>query len=141
MNIETGAGSFLENLMHSRHVIWWEVLDYFSQQSFFTRLFGIDLFTESMHNARHMRSHSLYIQQIYATGYLGCMLFSILIGQAIDRLRNNKFVNLFQETVVLGIIFLGVGISAESFFFTQVSWFPFLFLGGFISETNTRKVK
>ncbi|MDE6608565.1 MAG: hypothetical protein K2K54_12555, partial [Lachnospiraceae bacterium] len=66
LNTETGIGLVMEKLMHSRHVIWLDILGYFSDRSFFTRLFGIDLQTEYLHNAKGMRAHSAYIKQIYA---------------------------------------------------------------------------
>ena len=129
LQVDTGAGSFLENLMHSRHIIWWDILKYFSEQSFFTRVFGIDLQTEYLHNAQNMRAHSVYIKQIYSTGYVGCFLFLALIAVVLVYLCKEKDRKLFYMILVLWVMFLGAGLTIESLEATQMSWFPMLFTG------------
>lgn len=128
-DLNTELGAKLNNLMHSRHIIWTDVLYYFSEQDILTRLFGIDLGTEHMHTSEQMRSHSLYIKQIYATGYIGCFLMFLLAKRAFclccDRVDDKvKFIS-----IIVWIALLGFGFSIESLEATQMSWFPMLFLG------------
>lgn len=129
LNTETGIGLVMEKLMHSRHVIWLDILGYFSECSLFTRFFGIDLQTEYLHNAKGMRAHSAYIKQIYATGYIGCVLFLILIGMILYRLCKENDRKVFYITLILWLILLGAGLTIESLEATQMSWFPMLFSG------------
>ena len=129
LGVETGKGSFLESLMHSRHIVWWDILSYFSEQSFLTRFLGIDLETEYMHNSMEIKAHSAYIKQIYATGYLGCGLFVAWIGQVWNRLLKEKDRKLIYIVLILWAMLLGAGLTAESLESTQMSWFPMLFTG------------
>lgn len=129
LNTETGIGLVMEKLMHSRHVIWLDILGYFSDRSLFTRLFGIDLQTEYLHNAKGMRAHSAYIKQIYATGYIGCILFLIFIGMILYQLCKENDRKVFYITLILWLILLGAGLTIESLEATQMSWFPMLFSG------------
>ena len=55
----------LEKIFHSRHIIIWDNLHYFSKQKFFTRLIGIDLVSDSIHNATGDRAHCLYLKLIF----------------------------------------------------------------------------
>lgn len=125
--------SIMERLMHSRQVVWWDVLHYFSEQPFLTRLFGIDLETECLHNAAGVRAHSAYIKQIYATGYLGCILLLAFINYLLRNLGKEKNRTLVYLVVGLWVMLLGSGISIESLESTQMSWFPMLFAGIVIS--------
>lgn len=134
LNTETGMGMVLEKLMHSRHVIWLDILGYFSECSFLTRCFGIDLKTEYLHNAKGMRAHSAYIKQLYATGYIGCILFLVFIGLVLYRMCREKDRRIFYITLILWLILLGAGLTIESLEATQMSWFPMLFSGMLLSE-------
>lgn len=136
--IATGAGSLLEKLMHSRQIIWWDILDYFSEQSIWTRLFGIDLQTECMHNAAGMRAHSAYIKQIYATGYLGSILFAAFCSIIACRCSKEADGQLRYIVLILWIMLLGSGVSIESLESTQMSWFPMLYAGMLIASTNKK---
>lgn len=126
---EGGLGVVLEKLMHSRHIIWWDILQYFSEQPFLTRLFGIDLQTEYMHNAQSMRAHSAYIKQIYATGYVGCLLFLAFLSCILRQLCEEKDKRTRYMVLMLWVMFLGAGLTIESLEATQMSWFPMLFTG------------
>lgn len=129
----------LEKLMHSRHTVWMGILRYYSEQPFLTRLTGIDLATECLHNASGYRAHSAYIKQIYATGYLGCALmvaFQCSLLQSVTRENNRALIYI---TVGLWIILLGSGLSIESFEATQMSWFPMLFAGVLITSAQSMK--
>ncbi len=132
--IETGAGSFIEKLMHSRHIVWREVLEYFTEQPLGTRLFGIDLETEYLHNAKGIRAHSFYIKQLYATGYVGCLLVVAFLTRLWKKVAQCADRKIICAVVMLWMMFLGSGISIESMESTQMSWFPFLFAGVLISQ-------
>lgn len=137
LNIETGRGSFIESLMHSRHIVWSDILKYFSEQPLLTRFLGIDLETEYMHNAMEIKAHSAYIKQIYATGYLGCGLLAALIGRIWYGLCREKERNVRYIVLILWAMLLGAGLTVESLESTQMSWFPMLFTGIlFVKEKN-----
>lgn len=128
-SLDTEIGWKIENLMHSRHVIWTDLLQYFSEQNIVTRLFGIDLGTEVIHTSKKMRSHSQYIKQIYSTGYVGCVFMLLLVKKVFYLCCNKLEDKLNFITCIVWIALLGFGFSIESLEATQMSWFPMLFLG------------
>lgn len=134
-------GIFSERLMHSRHEIWGGILQYFHEQSIGTKLFGIDLVSEYMHNSAGQLSHCMYILILYATGYVGLCLFLAITGIAIvlvNRLQDRK---LFYLMLGLWAMYLLNGVSLAAIEFTQMSWFPMLFLGMACSEAIGRKAE
>lgn len=129
----------LEKIFHSRHIIIWDNLHYFSKQNFFTRLTGIDLVSDSIHNATGDRAHCLYLKLILSVGYIGTLLFI----EFLRKLFVNKYYNtsnLFRFLVgSLMIMFLFSGISMESIEYSQMSWFPFIFMGGLVTSAKTNE--
>lgn len=71
----------IEAIFHARQLVWWNAMSYFRSQPFLTRLLGIDLCSEQLHNYRNIRFHTTYIKQIYSIGYLGCYVFWTLLYQ------------------------------------------------------------
>lgn len=134
LQTKSGAGTVLEKIMHSRHVIWWDVLEYFSEQSFGTRLLGIDLQTEYLHTSAGMRAHSTYIKLIYSTGYIGCFLFLIFASLILLRLCKEENRKLIYILLILLVMLSGSGLTIESMEATQMSWFPMLFTGVLFSQ-------
>lgn len=139
LSVAVGQGSFLERLMHSRHIVWWDILGYFSEQSFFTRLLGIDLETEYLHNSLGIRAHSMYIKQMYAVGYVGCFLFLAFLTSVFKKLVGETDKRLKYIVLTLWVMLLGAGLTSESLEATQMSWFPMLFSGMLLSG-RTQKV-
>lgn len=139
LSVAVGQGSFLERLMHSRHIVWWDILDYFSEQSFFTRLLGIDLETEYMHNSLGIRAHSMYIKQMYAVGYAGCFLFLAFLTNILKKLVGESDMRLKYIVLILWVMLLGAGLTIESLEATQMSWFPMLFSGMLLTNGQERK--
>lgn len=132
-------GIFSERLMHSRHEIWGGILQYFHEQPFFTWLFGIDLVSEHLHNSAELASHCTYIRVLYAAGYVGLFLFLGLIGEALVLVSKLKDRKLFYIMMELWAMYLVNGISLAAIEFTQMSWFPMLFLGVTVSTVIGRK--
>lgn len=137
-HVETGLGSFLENLMHSRQIVWWELFQYFSDQSLFTRLFGIDLETVYLHNSLRISAHSMYLKQMYAVGYTGCFLFLGFLAYIFKGLCKETDRNLQYIVLILWIMLLGAGLTVESLESTQMSWFPMLFSGMILSAGSNK---
>ena len=125
-------GIFSERLMHSRQTIWGDILKYFHAQPFVSKLLGIDLISESLHNSANRASHCTYIRILYATGYLGFILFTALIIEALCIVNKVKNRVLFYIVIELWAMYLLNGISLAAIDYTQMSWFPMLFLGGTI---------
>ena len=134
-------GIFSERLMHSRHEIWGGILQYFHEQPIFTKLFGIDLVSEHLHNSAGLASHCTYIRILYAAGYVGLGLFLGLIGEALVLVSKLKDRKLFYIMMELWAMYLVNGISLAAIEFTQMSWFPMLFLGVTASAIIGRKAE
>ncbi len=133
---ENGEKTLLEKIFHSRHIIWWNILHYFSDQNFVTRLFGIDLGSEYLHGVVGDRAHSLYVKQLYSIGYLGCISMTLLVASVLAKAgrcveRRNAYM-----VLCLWVMFLLTGISIESIELTQMSWFPFMFAGALFSTPD-----
>ena len=133
----------LENLCHSRHIIWWDTFHSMANQGFFTRCIGIDLQNFPEYNDPHMMSHCLYLNMFFAIGYIGIfafIAFLYLIFKNIGKLRdsNTRFV-----TVTLWLVILIFGISMDPIEYTQISWFPFMYAGLIVnmisSNVNNRE--
>lgn len=138
---ETEIGMKLEHLMHARHIIWCDVLQYFSEQDIITRMFGIDLGTEYMHTSVEIRAHSQYIKQIYSTGYIGCVLMLMLVKNVFSACCERVNEDLNFMVVVLWVAFLGFGLTIESLEATQMSWFPMMFLAVVVSKHKNGMLK
>ncbi len=126
---EAGEITLMEMLFHSRHVIWWEVTQYFSEQNFFTRLIGIDLGTEYLHNSTGARMHSMYFKLLYAVGYIGVLLFAVFITSILSQLTRCKNDKLGYISIALLLVFMIMGLTIESLELTQMSWYMMLFCG------------
>ena len=130
---EAGEFTLLEKLFHSRHVIWWEVTQYFSEQNFFTRLLGIDLGTEYLHNLTGDRMHSMYFKLLYSVGYMGVLLFVGFIACILRQLNKCKNGQVIYVTLALLLVFMVMWLTIESLELTQMSWFMMLFSGAAFS--------
>ncbi len=134
-------GIFSERLMHSRHAIWGGILKYFHEQPFFTKLLGIDLVSEPLHNSAGLASHCTYIRILYAAGYMGLGAFLAMIGEAVYLVSKLEDRKLFYIMLELWAMYLVNGISLAAIEFTQMSWFPMLFLGVTASAVIGRKAE
>ena len=126
----------INRIFHSRHIIIWDNLYYFSNQNIITRLFGIDLVSDSIHNATGDRAHCLYLKIITSVGYIGTLLYIEFYRRLsiVSVSNNNRKYRYF--IVSLMIMFLSIGISMESIEYTQMSWFAFIFAGGIVTFTK-----
>ena len=70
-----------------------------------------------------------YIKQIYATGYVGCLLFLSFFAGVLRKLCGEKEKVTRYLVLMLWVMFLGAGLTIESLEATQMSWFPMLFTG------------
>lgn len=137
--LDFSEGLFSEKIMHSRNIIWLDILKYFSGQPFLTQAFGVDLATESLRNSAGAASHSLYIHILYAIGYAGAALFiafGVLTVAALRRIRDRK---LFYLTLGLWIMYLAGGVTIAVIDLTQFSWFPMLFAGAVITQSQAER--
>lgn len=129
----------LENICHSRHIIWWDTFHNMANQGFFIRCIGIDLNTFPEFNSPHMMAHCLYLNMFFAIGYIGIFAFIAFlymafkaIGKVID--KDIRFI-----VSVLLMVFLIFGISMDPIEYTQISWFPFMFVGVAVSMASVKK--
>ncbi len=138
----------LENIFHSRHLIWWDAISYYVKQPFATRFLGIDLTTETLHNPCNDRFHNLYFKQIYAVGYIGTYLFYAALITWLKSLAEKKKSSFSDEktlytlktiTVGMWIMFLFISISMEGLEYTQMTWYPFIMMGIMQGGKNDNK--
>ena len=137
--LDFSQGIFSENIMHSRHIIWKEIMEYFVSLPVGKQIIGLDLVTEYLHNSAALPSHSLYVRIIYAVGYLGSAVFIALAVNMFLRLRKVKDREIFYLVMAFGILFFMEGISAPSIDYTQMSWFPMMVCGMLVTATKEEK--
>lgn len=137
--LDFSHGIFSENIMHSRQIIWVEILEYFTSLSLGNQIMGVDLVTEALHNSMSLPSHSLYIRVIYGVGYLGTAMFLGFIGYMFIKLRKIRDREIFYLALCFGILFLMEGITAASIDYTQMSWFPMMVCGMLVTATKEEK--
>lgn len=130
---EIGEFTLMEKLFHGRHVIWWETTKYFSEQDFFTRVVGIDLGTEHLHNSTGDRMHSMYFKLLYSVGYIGVLFFAGFVTNVLKQLNKCKNSQVIYVSLALLLVFMVMGLTIESLELTQMSWFMMLFSGAAFS--------
>lgn len=138
-NIDLSQGLFSEHILHSRQIIWKEVLEYFVSLPIGEQMIGVDLVTEYQHNSIQLPSHSFYVRTIYAVGYLGSAVFITFVVNMFLRLQRIKDRDVFYLVMSFGILFLMEGITAPSIDYTQMSWFPMMACGMLVTATNEEK--
>lgn len=117
-----------------RNIIWERVYRYFNQQDFITRLFGVDLVSDTRggdHNA-----HSLYLKILFSIGYVGSILYIFFFILAIKHINSVKSNRLYYITACFTIIYLLSGISNAALEYSQLTWLPMFFIGTCVSESQ-----
>lgn len=130
---ESGKATVLEKLFHGRHVIWWETTKYFSTQNLMTRMLGIDLGTEYLHNSMGDRMHSMYFKTLYSVGYIGVLFLTAFVTCTLKNIIQCKDKVISYVTVALLFVFLFMGLTIESLELTQMSWYMMLFCGAIVT--------
>ena len=125
-----------EKIFHSRHVIIWDNLNYYSNQGLLTRLFGIDLCSDSIHNAIGDRAHCYYLKLIISIGYIGVITTIEYFRRVFMKISKNNKSDYRYMCYSFLAMFLLMGISMESIEYTQMSWFPFIFMGTMVTSSN-----
>lgn len=119
----------LNNLFHSRHLIWWDALSHFVKQNLGVRLIGIDLISEGLYNPEGDRFHNLYFKQIFSVGYAGTYLFYAMLCMFLSNLRKEENDVVKYIAFSLMVMLLLISISMEGLEYTQMTWYPFIFMG------------
>ena len=155
--------SKIENIFHSRHLIWWDAISYYVGRPLSTRLIGIDMISENMHNPLGDRFHNLYFKLIYAVGYMGTYLFWGFVICLMKTMKKNvpgditetmeraeesddKTLSVNKKTLAVikymtaafWIMFMFIGISMEGMDYTQMTWYPFILFGVLVTVTNKK---
>lgn len=79
---------------------------------------------------------NLYVRLLYSTGFLGMLCFITILILAIIRIAKLKDRKTCYVTILLGIIFLGTGVTTRCLEFTQMSWFVLMYLGMTITSVQ-----
>lgn len=132
--LDISQGLFTEKNMIIRHESWNGILEYFFEQPLRTRLWGIDLYTDYLHNSINQSTQSMYIKLLYSIGYTGCSACILLFVAFIFKLRKIGEERIpFFISLCVWLLFLGSGITVNSHEYTQMSWFPMMFFGLVVS--------
>lgn len=123
-----------------RNVIWDELLRKIGNASYFEKLFGIDLVSDSIIiNGSTYGSHSLYMGMLYNTGICGLTLLILFFGVAFHSLSKIADRQYSYFAVAIGAQFVISGLSVHVLQFTGNSWIPFAVLGAMVSYAQLSK--
>ena len=142
LEISEETAEKIEDLFHSRQIIWWDTLHFMMNDSPVTEAVGVDIDGDSFskHNSISQLSHSMYLTIIYGMGIVGftvflCLMWSVFCNLITLRQDKEQIV-ILMITVASFIIFLIMGLTTDAFEYTQISWFPFIFAGMAVSEAK-----
>lgn len=138
--ISDDAAEKIEDIFHSRQIIWWDTFHFMMNDSPVTELIGVDIDKDSfaLHNSEQMMSHCMYLTIIFGLGFVGFIVFICLMWTVfykllcLDRSEWTMKLLLFSSFV----IFLIMGLTTDALEYTQISWFPFIFAGMAVSEAK-----
>ena len=132
--LDISHGYFTEENMVIRHESWNGIMQYFAEQPFWNRLWGIDLYSDYLHNSINQSTQSMYIKLLYSIGYIGSIAGVMLIIAFILKLKKIETERTsFYISMSVWLLFLGSGVTVNSHEYTQMSWFPMMFLGLVVS--------
>ena len=106
--------------------IWSGILAKFARARFYQRMIGIDLVGATW---KGWETHNTYLRVLYATGYVGLLLFLSFFVALVRRFNRVKNRNLFFFTLSLMLCFLIQGMTATTIIFTQMTWIAFFYAG------------
>ena len=142
LEISEETAENIEDLFHSRQIIWWDTLHFMMNDSPVTEAVGVDIDGDSFskHNSISQLSHSMYLTIIYGIGMVGftvflCLMWSLFCN-VITLRQNRENIEIMMITIASFIIFLIMGLTTDALEFTQISWFPFIFAGMAVSEAK-----
>ena len=138
--ISGDAAEKIEDIFHSRQIIWWDTFHFMMNDTPVTELIGVDIDKDSfaLHNSEQMMSHCMYLTIIFGLGFVGFIVFICLMWTvfykllSLDRSEWTMKLLLFSSFV----IFLIMGLTTDALEYTQISWFPFIFAGMTVSEAK-----
>lgn len=82
---------------------------------------------------------NLYVRLLYSLGYMGCICFVLIIIAGVMRATKMTDRKTCYIALMLGILFLGTGVTTRCMEFTQMSWFVMMFLGMTVSSVQNKE--
>lgn len=135
MNAKDG-GLMSESNTQGRDVIWEGILNGISNEPVINKVLGIDYVSDKTMNDKFADSHNTYLKILFSFGYLGCILFGILIFVSMMYVNREENKKLKFTYIMLLVSYIVSGISYSSIVFTQQSWIFFLYLGMIVRYKN-----
>ena len=138
--ISGDAAEKIEDIFHSRQVIWWDTFHFMMNDSPVTELIGVDIDKDSfaLHNSEQMMSHCMYLTIIFGLGFVGFIVFICLMWSILYKLLRLDSSEVTMKLLLFSsfVIFLIMGLTTDALEYTQISWFPFIFAGMAVSEAK-----
>ena len=138
--ISDDAAEKIEDIFHSRQIIWWDTFHFMMNDSPVTELIGVDIDKDSfaLHNSEQMMSHCMYLTIIFGLGFVGFIVFICLMWTVFYKLLSLDCSEWTMKLLLFSsfVIFLIMGLTTDALEYTQISWFPFIFAGMTVSEAK-----
>ena len=138
--ISDDAAEKIEDIFHSRQIIWWDTFHFMMNGSPVTELIGVDIDKDSfaLHNSEQMMSHCMYLTIIFGLGFVGLIVFISLLWSILYKLFRLNSTEVTMKILLFSsfVIFLIMGLTTDALEYTQISWFPFIFAGMAVSEAK-----
>jgi len=133
------GGMFDRGNMLDRYSGWREIWHYIESSGLTSRMFGLDLCSEKLHNSFFSNMNSLYMKSLYSMGYAGILLLVAFVVSIVYYVVKVKDRKTFYITVILAVILLATGVTVSSMESTQMSWFPMMFAGMVVSSVQVEQ--
>ena len=140
MNDENG-GLMSGSNTQGRDIIWDGVLKEVSKQPIKNKILGIDYASDNQLNYLKVDAHNTYLKVLYSFGYLGCLLYGILIIVSIININNEFDKKLKYTFIMFFTMYLISGLSYSNIVHTQQTWIFFIYLGMITRYGKTSKEK
>lgn len=135
LNQERIASLFSNSLLNGKNMFrlyqrWNDALRQMWESGWMHRLFGLGV---------NRGIESIYIKTIYSTGIIGTAASIYFIFSSMKQIKYVEDRRMLYLMVSCFILFLGSGVMNNSLESTQMSWFPFLYMGMTVSATGRRR--
>ena len=135
LNQERIASLFSNSLLNGKNMFrmyqrWNDAIRQMWESGWMHRLFGLGV---------NRGIESIYIKTIYSTGIIGTAASIYFIFSSMKRIKYVENRRTMYLMVSCFILFLGSGVMSNSLESTQMSWFPFLYMGMTVSATGRQR--
>ena len=136
------TNAFSEGNTQGRSIIWLKIIELFKSHSILQQIFGVDLMSDAViNNGVTYGSHSSYLKMLYSTGYIGLVLFVLLIILMTKKTLkvSDKFLVFLGLSNIAAFVLNAITIATVQF--TQFTWsFVMIYMFCINADTSNNNI-